>query len=207
MGKKHIFKYKTVVFVIFILSIICFLVITGLFYFFIKDTGESYSITKKWNKYYNLYNWNLNSHAIDDFDGDGIKDLITFDGCSFFSSIDEEDIPKAERCIRGNMSPLVFGDKEKVGQSIYITRPPILFKSFIVKNKDDKIQFYAYDGFRLIKKQLSSNKSFEEVRPDILDYIDFYWYSISHLGVVLVMLVMYIMSTVVSIIYNLLYKS
>lgn len=64
-----------------------------------------------------LDNWNLDKHAIGDFDNDGKEDMVTFTGCAFLSSVNEDNISADRRCTASGMSNLVFKDSDnKVGQ-------------------------------------------------------------------------------------------
>lgn len=182
-------KHKLIFIICIAIFILCF-IITGLYNFFIKDTHTSYSITTKWKQYFSLDDWNIASHATVDLDNDGIDDMVTFTGCSFLSSLPADKIPKLQQCKEPEMSLIVFPNEEKVGQLIIRPTHNWLFKNFLVLTANNKWQYYAYDGLKLVKMQFNSNKLFENVQPNMADYIDLYWYQLTHVGVILLLIIL-----------------
>ena len=100
-----------------------------LFYFFLFLTICSFFgllvliffFDPKFNKFENyerLYNWDLKQYAVGDFDNDGKKDVISYTGCAFLSSVSIQNIPQNQQCTeKGTTTVIYYPDKSiKIGQ-------------------------------------------------------------------------------------------
>ncbi|MFH2032486.1 MAG: hypothetical protein ABIJ40_17960 [Bacteroidota bacterium] len=183
-------KHRVIVLIYAVILLLCFIIVSGVYNFFIKDTRTSYSITTKWKEYFSLDDWNIASHATVDLDNDGIDDIVTFTGCSFLSSLPADKIPKQQQCKEPEMSLIVFPNEEKVGQLIIRPTHNWLFKNFLVLTANNKWQYYAYDGFKLVKMQFNADRLFEVIQPSLADYFDLYWYQLTHVGVILLLIIL-----------------
>jgi hypothetical protein len=167
---------------------------TTVYFFAFKETSKSYSLIQSWKEYYSLEDWNLIMHAVTDVDGDGQKDIITFTNCAFLSAVPPEKIPSDKRCNEPGMSIIAFPDNTvSVGQKISSKNPfryQWLKKSYLVKTNDGVWKFYDMNGLQLRTYELGRDNLFIEVNPTFLDRIDTFTYQLSHLGVVLLLVVL-----------------
>lgn len=185
-------KLKLISLVVFACAILVFF-ITTIYLFAFKETSTSYSLVQSWKEYHSLEDWNLAMHAIADLDGDGKKDMITFTNCAFLSSVPSEKIPEDKHCKEPGMSALVFPDNSiSVGQKL--SSNPFnyqwLRKSYLVKTKNNMWKYYDMNGLQVRTYELRENSLFVEVEPTILDRFDIFTYQLSHLGVVLLLIVL-----------------
>jgi len=181
---------KLIFWIILIIGFFIFVTVTVQM-FVVKDTGTSYSLTQSWKEYYGLEDWNLSKHGITDIDGDGKKDLITFTGCVFLSSIVETEIPLDKQCQEPWISTVVFPDHSiNTGQNLISTKPfhyQGLRKSFLVKTINDTWKYYDMNGLQIRTFELEENGIFNETKPTLLDKVDTLTYQVSHLGVILLL--------------------
>lgn len=178
--KKYFFLGLLIFFVIFILNIVTF---------FTDDIRVGNSITQKWEKYYSLDDWNMPSHAVADFDGDGKMDEVPFSLCAYISSANLDTIPKERRCSQPEyiINPAI--NKESGGQMMFYTtkKNPFSFlqghvrKSFIVKTKEGKWKAYIYGRFLLDINELGKDGLFHMSSLSFLDYIDYLYYQTTHI--------------------------
>lgn len=170
------------------------LIFITIYLFVFKETNKSYSLAQAWKEYYSLEDWNLTMHAITDIDGDGKKDVITFTNCAFLSSISPEQIAAENECQAPGMSSIAFPDNSvSVGQKLISQNPfnyEWLKKSYLVKTNNDRWKFYDMNGLQLRTYELESDHLFKEVNPTFLDRIDVLTYQLSHLGVVLLLIIL-----------------
>ncbi len=121
-----------------------FFIISTIYYLIFKNTNTSYSFVQKWNGYYSVLDLNLTSHAITDIDGDNQKDILSFSGCVFLSSISKNEIKPEKQCIAPEFSLIVFPDNNKVGQKLTPEKPinyQWLHKSYLVKSVNNKWEY------------------------------------------------------------------
>jgi len=170
------------------------LMFVTIYLFAFKETSKSYSLTQSWKEYYSLEDWNLTMHAITDIDGDGKKDMITFTNCAFLSSISPEAISTENECQEAGMSVIAFPDNSvSVGQKLISQKPfhyDWLKKSYLVKTNNDIWKFYDMNGLQLRTYELGIDHLFKEVNPTFLDKIDVLIYQLSHLGIVLLLIIL-----------------
>jgi len=114
----------------------------------------------KFEKYERLYNWNLKEYAVGDFDSDGQKDVISYTGCAFLSSVNIKDIPQNQQCTaKGTTVVVYYPDKsEKIGQK-YIS-----IKKFNLEPEDTHAENRPISHSYLFKKQNGNWKIFVNSR-------------------------------------------
>lgn len=186
-------KLRLVLLVVLSSLFFIFLFIT-IYLFAIKETSKNYSLTQSWKEYYSLEDWNLSMHAIVDIDNDGQKDMVTFTNCAFLSSVPVENITSDKLCEEPGISVIAFPDNiTSVGQKLVSQK---LFKyqwfrkSYLVKTPSDIWKFYDMNGLQLRVYELGKDHLFTEVKPTFLDMVDLFTYQISHLGVVLLLIIL-----------------
>lgn len=192
---KNIKALKLWLVLLIVLSFLFFIFLFITIYLFtIKETSKNYSLTQSWKEYYSLEDWNLSIHAIADIDDDGRKDMITFTNCAFLSSLPVENITSDKRCEEPSMSIIAFPDNTtSVGQKLISQKPfgyQWLRKSYLVKTPNDIWKFYDMNGLQLRVYELGKDHLFTEAKPTFLDIVDLFTYQISHLGVILVLIIL-----------------
>lgn len=154
------------------------LVVANIMSFFLDDYEHDFSLTQRYRTYYALYNWNLPVHAYDDFDGDGKKDEIAFNGCAHLSSFSQSLKEKGGYCNTSEATNYIVDpdiNKETPGQNLPFGDP-----SFLVKTKSGRWRHYAYDLFNFTVHELGEDRIFHKVSPTVLDIIDYISYMPSH---------------------------
>src|SRR3989344_9600676 len=107
-----IFKLSNYLFFFFLFLTICSLFIFFAFVFFPDPKFNRFEDYKR------LYNWDLKQSAVGDFDNDGKKDVISYIGCAFLSSVSIQNIPQNQQCTeKGTTTVIYYPDKSiKIGQ-------------------------------------------------------------------------------------------
>ncbi len=187
---------KKLLILLFAILVSIFLLVVTTITSFFADTTKSYTVTQTWKEYHSIEDWNLTKHARVDIDGDGKEDMITFTNCVFLSSVTPQDISSEQRCEEPGMSIIAFPDNSvSIGQKLISKRPFFyqwLRKSYLVKTLNDRWQFYHMNGLQLRKYELISNTYFEEITPSLFDRIDTLIYQFNHLGITLLLLIMWL---------------
>lgn len=155
------------------------LVFANIMSFFLDDYTHDFSLTQRYRRYFALYNWDLPFHAISDFDQDGRKDEIAFNGCAYLSTIHTNSFSISPECnptkkISYIVDPEI--DKNAQGQKLPFGDP-----SFLVQTKVGSWKYYAYGFFRQNIYELGKDNIFHKVQPTILDIVDYVWYMPSHI--------------------------
>ncbi len=189
----HQLNSKLVGIVIATILFILYALIT-VYNFDFKDTGESYSLTQSYEKYYGIEDWNLSKHALVDMDSDGIQDMITFTNCAFLTKTNESEIPEEMKCTEPGMSPIGFpnGDNN-VGQLLVSKNQfkyTLLRKSYLTQSTNNKWKFYDLNGFQVKTFELGSEGLFHETKSTISDKIDAIYYQSTHFGVMMIIVTM-----------------
>src|SRR3989344_7560640 len=149
-----IFKLSKYLFFFFLFLTICSLFIFFAFVFF---TDPKFN---RFEDYKRLYNWNLKQYAVGDFDSDGQKDIISYTGCAFLSSVNIKDIPQNQQCTaKGTTVVVYYPDKsEKIGQK-YIS-----IKKFNLEPEDTHAENRPISHSYLFTKQNGNWKIFVNSR-------------------------------------------
>jgi len=130
---------------------------------------------QQFNGYHRLENWDLTNHAIDDFDQDGEKDLITFTGCAFFTSVDETTIPEDKKCITPGMAVTTSMEKYKIGQKYVDTDLYDLTQYHMESIKHSYVGNVNNDWYIFINTSNSGLRSFKVVNGGLLEETTTNW--------------------------------
>jgi hypothetical protein len=164
-----------------ILILFVFILAINFTSFFLFDNIAISSVaTKRWEKIYGLRDWNMPSSAIVDIDGDGNIDDVTYGHCAYLSTVRGETIPKEQRCALPNSTLEETIDKNKIGQSIFLTGSYFADKSFLVLTNTGKWRAYNYGFILPAVEELGQNNLFVKISPSFLDVIDNIYYNVSH---------------------------
>lgn len=175
------------------------IVILNLYMFFIKDTSQSYSITRSWKSYYGLENWNMPNNAHVDIDGDGVRDGITYEGCAVLSTMSETNIAPHQQCNKPDDTPRAYageGNENRIGTEISKLRGYNFLwptQSFFVRTDDDRWRYYEYRGLQINVIELESDGKFAQKPASVLDYIDALYFQLTHLFTLPLHLVSWVM--------------
>jgi hypothetical protein len=188
--QQKILKNRLIVIMIAAFSLFLY-VIVSIYFFTLKDTGTSYSITQTYKSYFGIEDWNLIKHAFVDIDGDGKQDMVTFSNCAFLTATLDQKIPEDKKCEEPGMSPIGFPNGEKkIGQKLISNKPyryTLLTKSYLVKTQNDTWKFYDTNGYQIRTYELKPDGLFYETSPSLLDRVDVFTYQTGHFGVMLIL--------------------
>lgn len=105
----------------------------------------------RFEEYKQLDNWNLDLHAVGDFDNDGKKDAISYTGCAFLSSINTQDIPQNQQCTSNLVAVGYPYQKDRVGQKygdmnttdLDLTRALPIYHSYLFKKHNENWKIFV----------------------------------------------------------------
>ena len=188
------FFQDVALFIIFIIGLIGFFSL-NIYMLAFKDTNKSYSITRSWQEYHSLNNWNMPNNVHVDIDNDSIDDDITYTGCAILSSIPKESIDNNARCNDTEEEypkPYITKENEnKIGQQVtQISKKSFrgLPHTFIVETYTDEWRLYKHDLRGVKVYTFEETHGFIESKPSLLDYVDSMFYQFAHIFTMLLVL-------------------
>lgn len=172
--------------------IILFIIIAGIFLlnlymWFFKSNSDRYSITRNWQEYHKLENWDLSSIARIDLDNDGQIDAVAYDSCAVLSSVTADQIPADRQCNQPDSYPhAYYGEGNEKTLGTQLTKPEDyhyqwLRQSFLVQTNENRWRFYEFNGLQVRAFELNDHHIFQPIKPSFLDYIDAFYFQLSHI--------------------------
>lgn len=188
MKKKLIFPLKVILIPIFLYI---FFVVFVLF----STTFPIHPLIQDFHDYKTLDNWDLDTHAVGDFDSDGITDLVTFTGCAFLSSVNNNSIPENKKCIAtGIMEIFIKNPQYHIGQKFIDTNNTdltlnqdgyqALTYAYLGKSKDGLWRIYSEHENKMVIWEIRKNKLITKTNNvPLATYLDKFIYQASLISV------------------------
>lgn len=173
MKKIHDVSNITVGIIAGIGLIITLLFIANISSFFFVELDQ-FNVFHRYQEVYSLEDWNLPHTVRIDMDDDGKKDIITFYGCIFISSVDSRKIPQSNICYDNQV------EKGKT-KGYQIPQSSKIFVNSYVGKKDNSWNIIVNDITDTKLYEITSKGDVIEKDPPLSLKIDSFLYTISHI--------------------------